>query len=34
MSKKIRKAEYEFNPEVNSFILRQNGAKIKFVKNN
>ena len=27
-------AEFEFNPEENSFILRQNGAKIKFVKNN
>jgi len=27
-------AEFEFKPEDNSFILRQNGAKIKFVKNN
>ena len=27
-------AEFEFKPEDNSFILRQNGAKINFVKNN
>ena len=27
-------AEFEFNPEENSFILRQGGAKIKFVKSN
>lgn len=26
-------AELEFAPDENSFILRQNGAKIKFVKN-